>query len=308
MIQVCPKCKSENVGGYFCYNCGAVLSFDPTNEESKKTQAPPFVTKEEFIKEKGVFIRYAVIPIALIIACVVLLIVAPLLISARRSLDIVANKENTSKAPDERVIKTELALDTLTFGKENFAAVIPADIDFYVEGSDITKLLPLFTVYKTSFPVGKGEVLFPEFKSTLEDPYAIFSKVYESTGSAKKRSWGVVFKPKNKVFITSLFDTSKESSFSAKIIHDYAVFANDKRIYDEVDDANSKLILNLSLSSKYASAKNSLPVQGKLFILLLTDDIQKDLAGFESSKVFTEDFKKLADDLLKKDKSSYVIQ
>lgn len=312
MPTMCPKCNSENRGKYFCLSCGEVIN-DSTIVSNSPNEMP-FVFKKRFIKDISVYVKYIGIPILVLFLIISAFLSFKFLKSNKNFSSVMLNSFQhplkAQKTTDSRVIEKNLPLSTIEFFKSTVITFIPADADIYLEGKDFIKFLTEFTAFKISLPFNKNEVKLSDASPLVEEGFSVFSKVYESSPSFKTRAYGLIVKSKEPAKLASLFSLGKvkESSYSLKIVDDYAIFANNTKIFDDVVEAKNKRTLNLSLNSKFATNKNGLPENGKLFMYIQTKKAQEDLQNFSKENFFNETFKQLIEELIKTDKISYVIR
>jgi len=310
MNRVCPTCKQDlgTIGNYYCFKCGTKLPTQLTTVDVRMNKygsvVPEFTTKNELNKKavKKVGKYMLAIPIGLAIATAVyfFLFKGGILTSSQNS------QKGSQTDAENRVIPTTADLPQTIFGERALTNFVPSTADIYVEGKNLSIFLDQFTnigedasLLGTSFKVSQIDDL-------IETQYAIFSKL-EKTGDKEERVWALISKSKNEESVKTIVEATKEATWSARLIDGYVVVSNSKVLFDEVSDAKDKVILNLSLNSKFAMAKNSLPTEGKLFVLLLTDSAQESLKELSEENFLTTKFREVSDAILSKDKTSYVV-
>ena len=310
MERTCPVCREGLgiVGNYFCFRCGAKLPQELTSADVrtylKGHLTPPlFIVKEEFSKD---ILKLKTSYIVFIL--VIILLTASAMFLSR--LNAITKKRSTPVKEvlvDERILKTDADLPLASFGNQSLSSLIPPDVDLYVEGFDISKFLSSFTNLPLSTSVPKTDLKLSDVETLLDRQYVIFSRIKDKNGSGRKRVWGFLSKAKNNEKLSVLAEATKESSFSARLVDDYLVVSNDSEVFEDVKRAKGKTILSFSLNSKYATAKNSVPSQGKLLILLLTESASEDLSELKKSPLYKSRFSEIVDAMVKRNKNSYVL-
>ncbi len=308
MDRICPSCKENlsTIGDYFCYKCGAKLPPELTASDvrvGKTSLTPPkFIFKEEFIKIPAIAKKILLLPLLILLVVLGYFFFQKLI---SRKVEITSNVQ--VQGASDQVIKTEVDLPETTFGAANLVNLVPSNVDLFIEGKGLTRLLSAFTKIKSDSQIPSTNLKVSDIDNLMESSYVIFSKTYEATSGAKARAWGLASKSKNEEKVKELMGSTKEATWSIRLIKDYVVVSNDKGLFKEVGDSLDRVSLNLGLNSRYASAKNSLPKSGKLFILILTKTASNELKELKNNEIFNPDFQKLIDILLTKDKNSYVV-
>lgn len=310
MNRICPFCKENlgTIGNYFCYACGEKLPQKLTQDDVRQKKpdlvTPEFIVKNEFSKAPLILIKVSVlllVALGAVYAFSVFRKAAP--IGARK-----VNVENQviTQASKEGVIKFNLDLPQADFSNTAFAALAPHDSDIYVEGADLMSFITRFTNLDKNLLILGSRVKLSDISENLRGRYAIFSVQKEASTGSEIRDWGVIAKPKS-IGMVEKIEGIKEASSSITIVDDYIVYTSTSSVLKEIKDVRNKVALSLALNSKYASAKNSLPKSGKLFVLLLNNTSQSDAAVYATKPLFNAKFKELIDILVSKDKNSYVV-
>lgn len=310
MDRVCPSCN-ENlgvIGDYFCYKCGVKLPAHLTTDEVRVKSGsslipPPFIIIEEVSKD---FFKHLFSLFLFFVSLVLIGIAAFLLISySVNQKNKVVVKPNT--VVNDKIIKSDVDLPSATFGSSGLVSLVPSDADILVEGTNISKAIYAFTKAISSTAIPNINLKVSDINNLVEDSYVIFSKT-RLVENKESRVWGFIFKSRNNEALKSAIESAKSATWYAQLVDSYLVVSNDKATFDEVEKAKNKVVLNLSLNSRYATAKNSLPGNGKLFVLIFTNSAYSSLKTFESTGLFSPKFKEFIDTMIKMNKNSYVVQ
>ncbi len=309
MNRICPFCKENlgTIGNYFCYSCGGKLPHELTQDDVRQKKSdlvtPEFIVKNELSKVPLILLKFSAL---LLVVLAGLYFFSTLRKAKPLPKKIGIDNVTSTQVSKEGAIKFNLNLPQADFSSQAFASLVPHDSDIYVEGADLMSFIIGFTSIDKDLLMPGSNIKLSDLSEVLQGHYAIFSVQNESSSGSKVRNWGVVVKPKD-IGIAGKIVGIKESTSSVTILDDYIVFTSNHLMLKEIKDARNKVALSLALNSKYASAKNSLPKTGKLFVLLLNNTSQSDVGVYAALPAFNTKFKELIDILVSKDKNSYVV-
>lgn len=308
MERTCPSCSEriDNIGEYFCLKCGFRLPSELVTLDVKSSSlriiAPNFEVRDEINSASVSGAKRFILPLVLLVLITTGL--GYIYYYYTSNLNKIKVSTTTVNLKEERVItQSDLGLEKANFTSTDLMVMVPDGADLFVQGKGLFKFLSEFVDMRTLESFLDSKVNFNDLDAITSGDFAIFSKL-ESTQSA--RAWGVVTKYKDKPLAQKLVDSTKEATWSATFVNDYLLFSNNRMLEKEARDAKKKIALNLSLNPKFALARNSALAEGKLLVVLLSEDAKKQLK--ELDQVFLNlKFEELRAKIVAKDKSSIVV-
>jgi hypothetical protein len=309
MTRICPFCKSKLglYDRYFCTSCGNTLPV----ELAESSSSPKKVIRHEVKNssklsinfEKTVKLLVVTLP-AFALVLILYRFLLPIITEKKMILDSSGIKESTQSTGSKRVeldktadrpvsersvvnpvvvaSRNVIILDTsLLTGNlidPDLGKLIPYEVDLYMESNDSKTFLGEII---NSEVVSDGK--FKEFYEVQKSNF-LGSAGFFVTKTSSDYIYGIAFMLKD---ISDKSTVSEEYNIS--FIGSRAVLVSSKSSMKEIQEVGKGLEKNLVLNPIYASAKATVPNEGKLFILPIT----KNGEGF----LYQLLEKKLTDDL-----------
>ena len=150
---------------------------------------------------------------------------------------------------------------------------MPAEVDFYFEGSNLTGLLEL-----TPFSF-EDESFTPKARILLNDEFSGFS--YDVEGENR---WGFLFVPKDMQIAQEVFGNGWSEYWKIAFISDYMLLANNIDVFDLVKSVDGGLNLSLAQNPEYVKKEKGLASSGQLKVIFMTEEssdiVRGSMGGF----------------------------
>ncbi|NMB91395.1 TFIIB-type zinc ribbon-containing protein [candidate division WWE3 bacterium] len=306
MKRTCPFCKSTLHGNdiFFCTSCGNIL---PDNVQLKEfslrnvrsidgvqnypTSSFKFL-KNIFKKASNVLDSKTLlvgIGVGVLIATCFYLLVRFTLFSSNNSnetkvMEVNKRSDNDNLASNPSIVNLNINLSSGTFGQFKVSNLVPGDVDLYMETNDFSSFEPYF-----NFLGGEVFTLYENIKESVKQFYCAFLSTKDG-----KQYWSfLVFPSKEDI------NTGGYSGLATKRINDVLVISTSDLMIEEIESSISGTQKSLSLNPSYVLIKNSLPVEGKMFLMALNNDKKSealnvlDKTTSEELKLIISSFKEL---------------
>jgi len=292
--MTCQKCHKEvkNPTAIFCYWCGAVLE-QPTNttslteETEKKEMTPKAKSSKKLLL--GVL---PVLAVTLVLGTLFVLKITPFSEPATvTTVAVVESTPQTEVAKPESIELTDATFgEPFLFGISKFESLVPQDIIYYSEGTDLeSKLTPENTK--------KLEVLLTSvFDLSTEEALTYFSSDFGYF--CNKVGCGIMLATKDAKSLATKLEgvTFKPTEFSLELFDTTALIYQNKEVKDAVLEVSQHLTKSLGMDSKYLTVLKEIPKKGALMLYVAnSNDIDKELANSDLSAFGT-----IPDDTLEK--------
>lgn len=260
-IMVCQKCQKEvkNPVAVFCYWCGAVLEH-PTNTtstvENPKTESK---TPKVKINKRLMLGTLPFVATALIITTLFTFKVKPFN-KQSTSAPVIAeispeSQENKIKTQVVELEDTNLG-DSFSFGVSKFESLIPQDIIYYIEGTNINDQL-------TAESQKKFEVLLTDiFDLSQEEALTYFSSDFGYFCNGEGCAILLLAKDAKSLKAKAEDTTFKPDGFSLELLDNTALIYQDEDVKNAVVEVYQHLSKSLDMDSKYLTTLKEIPTKG----------------------------------------------
>ena len=290
-----PNCHSKlgDQDGYYCSSCGEKLPKDliQTNKAIRiRTYSPsePDVAKGPAranlirkLKNKTFWLIFLLV--VFIFAVFVSIANTGIVELFASKLSLGPEFENISISlpsvkPEVRTVKLGIAVAEGTFGEKGFASHVPAEVDFYFEGTNLSQLLSLSLF-------GEEENNFsPKAKILLEPEFAGFSYAVEG-----ENRWAFIFTPKDFQIAQDVFGNGWNDYWKIAFLPDYMILANNEDVFGLVKAVDSGLNLSLAQNPEYVKDLKPLNDMGQLQLFLMTSRaraiVKESMGGFTQGTI-----------------------
>lgn len=266
-VRICPRCSTliESGSAIFCYNCGQELEhFSPSSIQAR---VPPEFLVKSLKSSKGSkrFVFFLIVVPALLMILIFSLVylrARPVFYAPIPASPLVNEFESTISA---------LPISPFNFGKYNFASLVPADADLYLESYNqklfLEKLLESKTLKDVQDQVGLN---LEETTSFFEPEFAYV----ESSSSA-----ALIGVAKDLEFLKSRSAKISDPRVKWLAADPFFVIANSSAFLKEIENTSQAKSLSLSSLAKFRESLKNLPPQGQ--ILIYTTTSAQKLSAFQ---------------------------
>lgn len=272
----CPKCH-ETLGdhdGYFCSSCGEKLPKDlvRTNKvvrirtyspsEPAVTQGPATAQLLARLKDKTFWMIFGLVLFIFVVFVSIANTGIVELAVSKLSLGPEFEKLSLSlpkSEPSSSIVNLSISVGEGVFGENDFTQSIPAEADFYFEGTNLSQFLSLNLFDK------KDEDFSPKAKILLEPQFAGFSY---SVGDENR--WGFLFIPKDAAIAQDVFGNGWGGYWKIAFLPDYMILANNEDVFDVVKSVYGGLNLSLAQNPDYVKEKKGLLSYGQLQVYFMS--------------------------------------
>ncbi len=316
MKRICPFCKSNlhSNSVYFCAYCGNLLpgTLQLKDISFKKSERVIIKKSKRVSKIQDILLKkiskYAT-PKHFLMGILFLILVGLgffLLVKISNSNvskmlkdgQIVETTENVSSVVvskenmpvEKNIVKINIDAKSGLFGQRNIYEYVPYDVDFYAEFNDSNTLASYF-----SFMGGEFFTLTEKLDGNIDSSYSAF--FIEKEG---RRGWVFIVFPLDETLDYGMYNGLVVSSVDKAL-----VISLHARLINEVVTSKSGVTKNLSLNPAFITLKSSIPVEGKAFILSLTEG-GNTVLGELSRSTSSDDLKDIVNNF-KKDKFNYLV-
>ena len=273
MTRTCPNCKAilNTSSNYFCVECGFKLPENLHGYSISRRNVKKVVSKKKLNKDslllfkskefKRFFIGFVLIGISSIFIYLLIGYINGDLQEFGGSFDsqvLENNQEENDKKVYKNVVNSSTESVSGSFNQFSVVNYIPYDIDFYLEFSDFSKFEETLGFLGVEYLVLKNSLV-----GKVHPFYSVFL-----TKSEDKFIWSlIVFPADGYAGISGEYETLYMDRVESSV-----VISSSKTVINNVKDAKSGLAKSLNLHPRYISIKSSLPPEGKVFMLSLTDE------------------------------------
>lgn len=174
-------------------------------------------------------------------------------------------KSRLGSAPKEISLETPVrsefntSMTEINFHELGYSSITPAEVDFYLEGSNLKDFLTLVVGTPSETILNKDlSAVYEALFSSLDPRFALLQK---------GERYGFVFKILDKEKMQVSLDTIKWSEgWGSYLVGDYLLITSHKDFFDEVEKAFKKRIIPLNLDSKFQQSVSRLPKKGMMFL------------------------------------------
>lgn len=275
--RICPKCQQKlgEHDSHFCTSCGAVLPKDLVSVSSRvrvRTYSPsePEVSKGPLLARLMRHLKdttlWAVLGLLVFILFVLVGIARTgafellgLKLQVNRTISEM-NFPNFPATPKYQNLSLNLTLPEAIFDSTSLLTHVPADVDFYFEGSGLQEAVDL------NLFVEEDEELNTRAKLLLDPNFAGF--MYEEEEVIKI---GFIFIPKDVTLAEEVFTEFVEDSWKFAIIEDYMLVTNDDDVFDLVKSVDDGIKKSLAQNPEYVKRVQTLSAVGQFRVLFMTE-------------------------------------
>lgn len=314
MKRICPFCKSvlHKNSSFFCLSCGNVLPDELQLKEVSLRNVremgeveSKLVSLSKSFKNIGknifdmVDTKILAIGVSigiLITVCFYLLVRFTLPTFTNLDIDKVIddNKKDesivVSQTKPSNIINLEISLTSGILGQNKVTEYVPYDVDLYMEFTDFNSFEPYFNFM--------GGELFTLSEST-KDKVKSFYSAFVLTRDGNKHWTFIVFP------LEEDLNAGSYSGLTTEKIGNSIVVSTNEVVIEEVKSAKSGTQKSLALNSSYVLTKNSLPVEGKVFIMFFNNNGKSELENILAKT--TSDELKLIINKFKELNSNYIV-
>lgn len=168
------------------------------------------------------------------------------------------NGQDGSAKVYKNVVTSNIESVSGSLNQFSVVSYVPYDIDFYLEFSDFSRFEEVFGFLGTDYLV---------LKNSLAGKVYPFYSVF-LTKEEGEFIWSlIVFPAEGYAGISGEYETLFMDRIESSV-----VISPSEDVINHVKDAKSGLARSLNLNPRYISVKSSLPPEGKVFMISLTDD------------------------------------
>ncbi len=280
MVRICPFCRSKLglYDRYFCTSCGNTLPAELTESKRYEKKVIEHEDAKVFHGPK-IDLKKIIYPLLLLVSTVTLafvwysLLLPPIIgrtltYTLQKNAEVLKTVEQgipgkTVVTPavitSQNVITPSCSFSSGSLIDPDLEKLVPYDVDLYME-SDDPKAFLRGLIDSGIVSDSKFKAFYDAQKVNFLGPAGFFVTKYSSG-----YIYGIAFMLKD-VSGKDKLSGEYNISFSGN----YAVLVTDKSAMEEIKDVVDGLGKNLALNPIYASAKLTLPKEGKLFILPIT--------------------------------------